>query len=200
MEIRLWAAELTRALTEEEEASLMELLPEARRERALRIRNRQRRREPLCAYLLLRYALYQALGWRDLPELATTSVGKPYFPQFPEVHFNLSHTRGAVLLGLHDQPIGVDIERIRPVAERTVRRLAGAATERGFFESWVRREARAKRIGNSAGMLLGAEPELAPGEHVYFLDTFPGYVAATATKSIQIPETVQCLSMAQLIG
>jgi len=97
------------------------------------------------------------------------------------VQFNLSHTRGAVLVGIHDRPIGVDIERIRPVSERTMQRLAGAVTEREFFESWTRRESRAKWGGAGlAAMKREASPTML-GERFEYIETFPGYVACVCT-------------------
>ena len=57
MAIKLWAAELERPLTAEETERLTALLPPGRRERLLRVKDPARRREPLCAYLLLRLAL-----------------------------------------------------------------------------------------------------------------------------------------------
>ncbi len=145
MSIELWAARLERPLTERETTAMLRLLPEARRERLLRIKQPEKRREPLCAYLILRHALWEQYRWRELPEIRLSSFGKPYFPEHPDVHFNLSHTAGAVLVGLSDRPVGVDIEHIRPVSQRTMRRLADVGTERAFFQSWVRREARTKR-------------------------------------------------------
>ena len=153
-----------------------------RQERLLRIKQSEKRREPLCAYLILRHALWEQYRWRELPPIRLTSLGKPYFPDFPEVHFNLSHTTGAVLVALSGEPVGVDIEHIRPVSERAMRRLADVTTERAFFQSWVRREARAKRSGAGVGTMLASETLLQPGERFYFLDTFPGYVAGVATR------------------
>ena len=98
MSIELWAARLERPLTEAEEAAMLALLPPERRERLLRLRQPEKRREPLCAYLMLRRALWEQFHWRDLPEIRTASLGKPFFPDHPEVHFNLSHTAGAVLV------------------------------------------------------------------------------------------------------
>ena len=60
MSIELWAARLERPLTERETADMLRLLPAGRRERLLRIRQPEKRREPLCAYLLLRLALREA--------------------------------------------------------------------------------------------------------------------------------------------
>ena len=147
MSIELWAARLERPLTERETEAMLPLLPPERQERLLRIKQSEKRREPLCAYLILRHALWDQYRWRELPPIRLTSLGKPYFPDFPEVHFNLSHTIGAVLVALSGEPVGVDIEHIRPVSERAMRRLADVTTERAFFQSWVRREARAKRSG-----------------------------------------------------
>ena len=85
MSIELWAVRLERPLTAEETEAMMALLPPERRERLLRVRQEERRREPLCAYFILRQALEEQYGWRQLPEIALTNRGKPYFPQHPEV-------------------------------------------------------------------------------------------------------------------
>ena len=106
MSIELWAVRLERPLTAEETEAMMALLPPERRDRLLRVRQEERRQEPLCAYFILRQALEEQYGWRQLPEIALTNRGKPYFPQHPEVQFNLSHTAGAVLVGLSDEPLG----------------------------------------------------------------------------------------------
>lgn len=190
MPIELWAARLERPLSERETAAMMALLPMERQERLLRIRQAEKRREPLCAYFILRHALWQQYHWRELPPIAYASLGKPYFPDFPTVHFNLSHTTGAVLVGLSDEPLGVDIEHIRPVSQRAMRRIAGVETEKAFFRSWVRREARAKRAGAGVGVMLESETPLQHGEHFYYLETFPGYVAGVATRSADLPGKV----------
>lgn len=174
MSIELWAARLERPLTERETEAMLPLLPPERQERLLRIKQSEKRREPLCAYLILRHALWEQYRWRELPPIRLTSLGKPYFPDFPEVHFNLSHTTGAVLVALSGEPVGVDIEHIRPVSERAMRRLADVTTERAFFQSWVRREARAKRLGTPVE--LGAETPLRPEERLW-QEVFPGYHA-----------------------
>ena len=182
MSIELWAARLERPLTDRETAAMLRLLPEERRQRLERLKQPEKRREPLCAYLFLRRALWEQYRWRDLPEIRLSSFGKPYFPEHPDIHFNLSHTAGAVLVALSDRPVGVDIEHIRPVSQRAMQRLAGVVSERAFFENWVRREARAKRSGAGVGTTLSAEEDLPPGEQFYLLDTFPGYVAGVSTR------------------
>ena len=198
MPIGLWAARLERPLTGEETEGLTNLLPPGRRERLLRVKDPARRREPLCAYLLLRLALREACGWEELPDIALSSQGKPCFPDALGVHFNLSHTSGAVLVGLSDQPIGVDIECIRPMSPASLERLA-AVSERDFFPCWVRREARATLDGTHMGALLRTEMPLRDGEFYYPLDTFPGYAAGMATRSPEMPGQVRLISLDEWI-
>lgn len=199
MPIELWAARLERPLTERETAVMLEMLPPERRERILRVKQEEKRREPLCAYLILRLALWEQYHWRELPAIRLSSQGKPYFPEHPTVHFNISHTSGAVLVGLSDQPLGVDIEKIRPVSRRAMRRLADVTTEEAFFQSWVRREARVKRNGAGVGTMMRAETPLQYGEFYHQLDTFPGYAAGVATRSREVPGAVRKYSLDEVL-
>ena len=64
---------------------------------------------------LLRRAAELAWGWRELPEMARSGRGKPYFPQWPGRWFSLSHSGGLALCALSDDgPVGADIEVVRP--------------------------------------------------------------------------------------
>lgn len=159
------------------------LLPPERQERLLRIKQSEKRREPLCAYLILRHALWEQYRWRELPPIRLTSLGKPYFPDFPEVHFNLSHTTGAVLVALSGEPVGVDIEHIRPVSEPGHAASGGCDHGTGLLPELGPAGGRAKRSGAGVGTMLASETPLQPGERFYFLDTFPGYVAGVATRT-----------------
>ena len=199
MGIELWAARLERELTAREAEAMLKLMPQERRERVLRIRQEERRREPLCAYMILRLALRERYGWREWPRIERTSLGKPFFPEQPNVHFSISHTVGAVLVGLSDQPVGVDIEKLRPVSQRAMRRLAGVSSEEAFFESWVRREARTKRTGSGIGTMMRSETPLQYGEYYYEVETFPGYVAGVATRSTDKPEAVQRYALDEML-
>ena len=199
MPIELWTARMERPLSDQEREAMLPLMPPARRERLLRMVNVEKQREPLCAYLILCLALRQRYGWKALPEVALTQLGKPYFPEYPDVHFNISHTSGAVLVGLSDQELGVDIEKIRPVGQRMMTRMARVSTAEAFFQSWVRREARAKRSGNGVGTIRRSESPLQPGEAYYELDTFPGYAAGLATRSRELPGRLHRYSLDDML-
>ena len=195
MEGGLWALQLDRPLTDGEEARLLAALPAERQQRLLRLPRREQRREPLCAYRLLALALQEECSWDALPPLAYGPLGKPYFPDFPSVAFNLSHTAGAVLVGLSRHAIGVDIERLRPVSDGLLERL-GAGTEVDFFRVWVRREARAKRTGTAVE--LREESPLAPGEQIWFPQTVPGCVACVSFQG-RLREQVRQLRLEDLL-
>ena len=199
MPIELWTARMERPLSEPEREAILPLLPPDRRERLLRMKEVEKQREPLCAYLILCLALRQKYGWKELPEVALVRLGKPYFPGYPDVHFNISHSSGAVLVGVSDQEIGVDIERVRPVGQRMMVRLAHVSTEEAFFQIWVRREARAKRSGNGVGTIMRSESPLQPGEYYYPLDTFPGYAAGLATRSKELPGKLHRYSLDDML-
>jgi 4'-phosphopantetheinyl transferase len=182
MAVELWTALLDRSLTEREEEALLRLMPMERLRRLQSVQEHSRWREPLCAYAMLRQALWERYRLRKLPSISCSAMGKPFFPDYPAIHFNLSHTVGAVLVGVGDEPMGVDIEKIRPVSERAMLRLAGVATEREFFRSWVRLETRAKRDGTGVGTMDKTDLALRPGEFYQELKTFEDYVAGIAVR------------------
>ena len=197
MAVNLWAARMERPLESGEVQHLLLLLPPERRERLLRL-PAEKRREPLCAWLLLRLALRETLKWTELPPVALTDRGKPFFPDHPQVQFNLSHTEGAVLAGLSDRPVGVDIERIRPVSPQLIAQM-GTDTEEAFFRTWVRREARTKCSGRGIGAMLRQEPPMEPGECCRELEIFPGYAACAASRGGPPLQTVRICTMEELL-
>ena len=188
--MRLWAARLDRPQTGEEAAALTAALPARRRARLVRSRPVVRR-EPLCAYGLLRLALRTELGWEDFPEMDWTERGKPFFPAFPEVRFSLSHTAGAVLAGISVRPLGVDIQIRRPVRVSVMEKLAGTRDEAAFFRWWVRREAAAKWSGAGLSGVL-RRPELPADVRYWPLETFPGYFAGVCADPGETPLLRRC--------
>ena len=83
--------------------------------------------------------------------------GKPYLIGFPAIHFNVSHTRNAIVVGFSEQPIGVDVEKITKRDENIEYRfftknecdyiLSCENQDKGFYEVWTRKEAYTKYLG-----------------------------------------------------
>lgn len=102
------------------------------------------------AYRLLALAAERELGLHPLPEIAREVGGKPFFPGCPEICFNLSHSHGAAVCALHDKPVGIDVEKLRPAPKR----LASGMENEAFFRLWTAKEATVKRWGQGIGALL----------------------------------------------
>lgn len=197
MDIQLYMLTPVCPLSDEEANALLARLPKGLRERLAR-KTGAARDESLFAYALLAHALHDHCGWEALPEIALGAHGKPYFPSCPDVFFSLSHSRGAVLLAVHDHSIGVDIERLRPVSER-MRTRFHASDEAAFWQDWVQRESRCKRRGISAVALRGGEVPPLPNERVFAFSPLPNYVAGVCTASGEKADKLTRLTVEELI-
>lgn len=109
------------------------------------------------AYGLLAELLAAEYGLPGLPELERQAGGKPFFPQRPDLHFNLSHSGGLALCGAGTAPLGVDIEAIRPRRAGLARYIC-SPEEYAWYEElggdweslytiWTLKEARVKCTG-----------------------------------------------------
>ena len=197
MDIQLYMLAPVRPLSDEVANALLARLPDALRER-LAGQKGGKRDASLCAYALLRRAMYDRCGWEALPEISFGAHGKPYFPSCPDVFFSLSHSRGVVLLAVHDHSIGVDIERLRPVSER-MRTRFHASDEAAFWQDWVQRESCCKRRGISAVALRGGEVPPLPNERVFAFSPLPNYVAGVCTASGEKADKLTRLTVEELI-
>lgn len=94
----------------------------------------------------------------------TTQYGKPYIKHPKGFHFNISHTKDIIVCGLSDSPIGVDIEKIKPIKKKIVEKFFNLhekayvysdleKKDDRFTEIWTRKEAYVKWIGK--GMEVG---------------------------------------------
>ncbi|MEG1879466.1 MAG: 4'-phosphopantetheinyl transferase superfamily protein [Pseudoflavonifractor sp.] len=116
--------------------------------------------------------LLQALDLPVLPTLGYGPQGKPYFPDLPQICFNLSHSGGLALCGVGDAPLGVDIEVLRPRSKNLPRfvlsdaeygRYAALGGDWGaFYTLWTRKEAFCKQQGGSIARPRGICPPETP--------------------------------------
>ena len=107
-------------------------------------------------------------GAGETPAIARTEYGKPYVVGHPEVQLSLAHSGSIVACALADEPVGVDVEEVRPVnladfdswlTEREKRSIAAAADPvLEFYRVWTAREAFAKRDGR--GLALFDDPAI----------------------------------------
>ena len=97
---------------------LYQRLPDFRRKKADSYKIAEARNQSVAAFCLLMYGLNELQIdlvapdiWNTL-DYQTTETGKPYFAGRPDIHFSLSHTKGAVMCAISGSEVGCDIERI----------------------------------------------------------------------------------------
>ncbi len=120
------------------------------------------RRRFASARIALRYILGHYLQQTPASlEFAYAAYGKPSLQHFPQLQFNLTHSKDLALLAIcQDHPIGIDIEffSARPFQgiaghlfslkeQQQLEQLPPGLTPLGFFSTWAQKEAVMKAIG-----------------------------------------------------
>lgn len=148
-----------------------------------RLRAGARRRDAetvIAVRAALRRVLAAATG-TDPRSLAFTTGprGKPGLAGGPE--FSVSHTAGLAAIAVAEDPVGVDVERVRPdhVTPALAARLGAHPPD--VFAVWTVREACGKATGD--GLLAAlADPAVPPGHTVRALRTPDGFAGALCTR------------------
>ena len=147
-------------LPEDVYSGLYRLASQERRQQADRCLKPADARRCIVADGLLRYVLRHTIG-TDQVTLARTQRGKPFLPDLPDFHFNLSHSGGWVVIGWADRPVGIDVETFRPREgkDALARRFFHADEQTyladardgewlsRFFEIWTKKESYLKYLG-----------------------------------------------------
>ena len=159
---------------------------------------------------LLRRVMEEAGLPTDLP-LARAGGGKPYLPDAPGFQFNLSHSADWAVCGVGDVPLGVDIQKERPLRRSVYRRFTAAEQalletlpeqrrQSAFFDLWVLKESYLKATG--AGLSGGLDAvsftldpvALSDPDYRAALIAFPeeGYHLAVCVQDTRLPEIQWC--------
>ena len=184
----IWLADLDAANADD---TALSVLTEDERARAARFVFDTHRHRFVACRAWLRHRLGERLG-RDAASLRFEygAVGKPALAA-DALRFNVSHSDRYALLAITGHAeVGIDIERVRPLAdmeglaasvfsaaERDA--LAGVPADRkedAFFAGWTRKEAYIKARGQGIALLKAVEVDLLPGRPARLLrvDGAPG--------------------------
>ena len=117
-----------------------------------------------CSELFTRKVLGK---WLDVDgsrlSICIDEFGKPYLRDYPNRHYNISHKKGVIICAVSDEPVGVDIERVKKFDKRVAERFFTQneqtyifADKRNqdqrFAQIWTRKEAYVKWTGK--GMMI----------------------------------------------
>ena len=172
MGYHLYLKEELEAVSGEELEQAIASLPDWRREKALRFKHEQGRKECAFAYLLLCQALRETYGITEKPSFIIGEHGKPRLEfnvkdnvnpnsKLPTLnskpYFNLSHCKNAVACVVSDQEIGVDVESVGRYNESLARHVlsveefeavsSSADPQIPFTRLWTQKEAIVKLTG-----------------------------------------------------
>ncbi len=108
--------------------------------------NLNKKMEREFALQLLEDALKEEYGIHTLPLILCSELGKPFFPDYPNIHFNYSHSKNYVACGISDREIGVDIEDVRKVKESLLRTICHENEYRWVMQSDAEEEINSRTI------------------------------------------------------
>ena len=60
---------------------------------------------------------------KGLCALAYGPFGKPFLRELPNIHFNISHTKGLVVCAIGMTSVGIDAEKIKPYPKSVLRKM-----------------------------------------------------------------------------
>lgn len=178
------------------------ILSEREMARASKFKFEKDRHQFLASHIAMRMVLSHYLGCRK-EEIAIHigSEGKPFLPGHP-LHFNLSHSEGWGLIGVHtSQPIGVDIEVASPLPDmdaliascfttteqRAVKQTQPADQRNAFYRCWTRKEACLKALGSGL--------KIAPNTFAAGISDEPTTVEIPTEAMLNARLTVQSLAL-----
>jgi len=166
--MRLYVAKI-RELQMIEREQMFKMLDRDRRIKVSALRNEKEQERSIFAGLLFRYAFLQAgyddKAWQQI-EIGKGAYGKPYVVGYPEFHFGLSHSGEWVACATDCDPVGIDIQEMRPwkmtLAKRFYHKeeyhrllaLEGTVQDRQtkeFYSIWTAKESAVKLNGRGIG-------------------------------------------------
>ena len=198
-EAEFYTLDIKRISRTDIDAAYFSMSPE-RRKKCDGLRNQADKDLCIVSDMLLRRVLSEKLGIPPAELVfAVTDKGKPYL-ECGAYHFSVSHSGNIAAVAVNrDCPVGIDVEKIRPVSARIIFRffsksdarfvLGGSRIENGvieeremmtrFFKVWTYKEAFVKMTGEGIGADLKS---ISYDENKCVSRTFDDYVLTVITK------------------
>lgn len=177
------------------EEKLMSFIPDERRKKVNRYYFDVDRRLSLYAWLNLEYALKNE-NLTDICNLrfGKGKCGKPYLVDYPDIHFNISHTKNAVFCAVSNEgEIGADTEKIvfppyeiinSCFSDDEINYMNSKDDEhkkKAFFEIWTKKEAYLKKDGTGLVRNLKKIDSLKSNNVFYYTFFKSDYVFSVCT-------------------
>jgi len=130
-------------------------LSKTRQDKVLSFRLLDDQLRSLGAGVLIDYAL-NLLGYQEKNlKVAFNEFGKPYYPDLPNFHFNLSHSGNYVVLATDNQEVGIDIQKVVKGKEKAISKVLNEKEletlkhkkAKDYVRLWTYKESYVKYLG-----------------------------------------------------
>ena len=115
-----------------------------------------KRRQSLAARVLLYKLLNKHHPDVNLCNLRFNENGKPYITDNENIYISITHSHDMVGCAVSEKPIGIDVEKKRDVAVKTINRVCTVCEQKylekqpmDFFKFWTAKEALYKAVNDS---------------------------------------------------
>jgi 4'-phosphopantetheinyl transferase len=124
--------------------------------------------------------------------------GKPFLVHFPNIHYNVSHTKGLIVCAISNHCVGIDVERIKPFNKPIVERffsrneceyvfVSKENQDKRFAEIWTKKEAYVKWLGKGMEVPFESFDVCHEGaENLYSFSWGHYYISVFSEKLVQI--------------
>lgn len=212
--IKVYMLDVSTALDPTQLMMISARLSAARQEKIARQHFEKDRKLSLGAGILLNLGLQEYGLEEQKVRIDYGTLGKPYFPDHPEIHFNLSHSGTIAMAVFADREVGCDVEEEKKPAYQVSKRffsrpeqdfLAAAENEteqdERFFRIWTLKESFLKVTGEGTHFPLdrfcvhldGEKPCLTiggqPADYILYEYALPGYRAAVCLEGSKTGES-----------
>lgn len=165
--MNIYAIQRPFKITEQEIQKYLIKIPTDRQEKVKKFLTKKDAIQSLCSSLLLKYVVQKELTGCDIV-ISYNQNGKPYFDEFPEFHFNISHSYNWIICVTDNIQVGVDIEKIKEIDLEIAKEFFTATEYTNikkrpflqqlpcFYEYWTMKEAYLKNIGKGLSIPLNS--------------------------------------------
>ncbi|WP_338732256.1 4'-phosphopantetheinyl transferase [Bacillus subtilis] len=224
--MKIYGIYMDRPLSQEENERFMTFISPEKREKCRRFYHKEDAHRTLLGDVLVRSVIsrqYQ-LDKSDI-RFSTQEYGKPCIPDLPDAHFNISHSGRWVIGAFDSQPIGIDIEKTKPISLEIAKRffskteysdlLAKDKDEQTdyFYHLWSMKESFIKQEGKGLSLPLDSfsvrlhqdgqvSIELPDSHSPCYIKTYevdPGYKMAVCAAHPDFPEDITIVSYEELL-
>jgi len=220
--VEIFAVDLSRTMDPTPLEMLVDFLSMEKRKEVNRFIRFEDALRSATAEVLVKYLVMEKVGALNVV-FDKTDFGKPFLRDWPDLHFNISHSGKWVVCAMDDTPIGIDIEQILPIDlsiaaaffsdEEYHQILNRDGDERlfCFYDLWTLKESYLKAVGkglffplNSFSIMLhGPEIKMKSSlgiqnKHFKQFNIDQEYKMSVCASNILFPRSVTSLSIDEL--